>query len=457
MDQDITALTTLITELYYWLAVFFMTFIPVGFCIYSSAVARKKSANSAFMTQLMILPVLAVPSFIFGWWVYFGFVHGPGAGGFGSAPFALGWSELAGGFIGEDEFGRSRVNGVSWLVFLLMSFTVAAIVASSAIERARSGALWMLVVLVGAILWAIGAAWGWSPNGWMVELMGFHDAYAAGVLHTVAGGFALGVLKNLGPRLAKTDANNGVHNIPVRNPRLASIGMMFIILGLLGLYLASSQPMVDVQQGEGTFFSSTTIYGTPVVLSAATVNFFMSMFAGMLIGYIMSAGDLRWILSCGIAGIVSTSAGNDFYHPLQAFLLSAFVVWLVFRMHRWLEARFQIDDVTAAVSFHGFAGWFSLVIAGIVLWGYPASLGEGYAIINPLGQFVGAMILFWIVGFIPGHLSSRFLLFMGVLRVPPEIEVIGLDAMRNEISRSESERNSDNELQALDELTEEQV
>lgn len=456
MDQDITALSMLFTELYYWLAVFFMMFIPAGFCIYSSAIVRKKNCNSAFMTQLMILPVLALPCFIFGWWVYFGFVHGPGAGGFGSAPFAVAWNELAGGFIGTDESGRSHINGVSWLVFLLMSFTVAAIVVGSVLERIRSGALWMLIVLVGSLLWAIGAAWGWSPNGWMVELMGFHDAYAAGVVHTVAGGFALGVLKNLGPRLAKVDLNKSVYNIPSRSVHLASIGKILIILGFLGFYLACNQPMVDVQAGEGTFFSSTNIYGTPVVLSASTLNFFMSLFAGMLIGYIMTGGDLRWILSCGIAGIVSTSAGNDYYHPLQAFLLSAFVVWLVFRMHRWLETRFQIDDVTAAVAFHGFAGWFSLVIAGIVLWGYPASPGEGYAIINPLGQFVGAVILFWVIGFIPGHLSSRFLKFMGVLRIHPEIEVIGLDTLRNEISRSESERNSDNELQTLEDIAEEQ-
>jgi len=455
MDQDITALTLLFTELYYWLSMFLMMFIPAGFCLYASAIVRHKNCNNAFLTQLMILPVLALPCFVFGWWIYFGFVNGPGAGGFESAPFAVAWHPLAGGFIGIDEFGRSRINGVSWLGFLLMSFTVAAIVAGSVLERIRSGALWMLVVLVGSVLWAIGAAWGWSPRGWMVELMGFHDAYAAGVVHTVAGGFALGVLKNLGPRLAKVSSNKSLYNIPPHSIHMASFGQILIILGLLGFYLASNQPIVDVQSGEGTFFSATNIYGTPVVLSASTLNFFMSLLAGMLVGYILSAGDLRWILSCGVAGIVSTSAGNDYYHPLQAFLLSAVVVWLVFRMRYWLESRFQIDDVTSAVAFHGFAGWFGLVIAGVVLWGYPASPHEGYAIINPLGQFVGATILFWVIGFIPGHLSSSFLKFMGVLRLNPDIEVIGMDTLRNNISRLESENNSDNELQILDDIKEE--
>ena len=37
----------------------------------------------------------------------------------------------------------------------------------------------------------------------MVHKLGYHDAYASGVIHAVAGGFALGVLKILGPRIGK--------------------------------------------------------------------------------------------------------------------------------------------------------------------------------------------------------------------------------------------------------------
>ena len=106
MDQDITALTLLFTELYYWLSMFLMMFIPAGFCLYASAIVRHKNCNNACLTQLMILPVLALPCFVFGWWIYFGFVNGPGAGGFESAPFAVAWHPLAGGFIGIDEFSR---------------------------------------------------------------------------------------------------------------------------------------------------------------------------------------------------------------------------------------------------------------------------------------------------------------------------------------------------------------
>ena len=34
--------------------------------------------------------------------------------------------------------------------------------------------------------------------GWMLKILGYHDAYASGVIHAIAGGFALGVLVVLG-------------------------------------------------------------------------------------------------------------------------------------------------------------------------------------------------------------------------------------------------------------------
>ena len=72
------------------------------------------------------------------------------------------------------------------------------------IERINSGAFWILAVVIGSAAWIIDAAWGWHSGGWMVKLLGYHDAYASGVIHAIAGGFALGILVVLGPRLGKS-------------------------------------------------------------------------------------------------------------------------------------------------------------------------------------------------------------------------------------------------------------
>jgi ammonium transporter, Amt family len=76
---------------------------------------------------------------------------------------------------------------------------------------------------------------------------------------------------------------------------------------------------------------------------------------------------------------------------------------------------------------HGYAGFIGVVIAGFVLWGQPSSPFEGYAAINPLGQFIGAIIMFFVLGFLPGYITAKILNHFGMLRIPRKVELEGLD------------------------------
>jgi hypothetical protein len=96
-------------------------------------------------------------------------------------------------------------------------------------------------------------------------------------------------------------------------------------------------------------------------------------------------------------------------------------------LHYWVERTFRVDDAVGAVAVHGYAGFAGLVIAGFMLWGHPAGVYEGYASINPLGQFIGAVIMFGVLGFLPGFLVAKLLSVLGLLRIPREIEMMGLD------------------------------
>jgi len=96
-------------------------------------------------------------------------------------------------------------------------------------------------------------------------------------------------------------------------------------------------------------------------------------------------------------------------------------------MHFWVENRFKIDDAVGAVAVHGYAGFYGMIIAGFMLWGYPSSPFEGYAAISPWGQFAGALIMFFVLGLIPAWIVSKILHGFGMLRIPREIEMVGLD------------------------------
>ena len=100
-----------------------------------------------------------------------------------------------------------------------------------------------------------------------------------------------------------------------------------------------------------------------------------------------------------------------------------------YKLHFWVERRFKIDDAVGAVAVHGYAGFIGLVIAGFMLWGHPATAGyhETVAYITPWGQFAGAVIMFWVLGFLPAFVVANILKSMGKLRVPAAVELVGLD------------------------------
>ena len=63
--------------------------------------------------------------------------------------------------------------------------------------------------------------------------------------------------------------------------------------------------------------------------------------------------------------------------------------------------------------------------------------GETYAAINPLGQFIGAIIMFGVLGFLPGWILAKILHGMGKLRIPKEVELAGLDYTIMEEAKSD--------------------
>ena len=94
-----------------------------------------------------------------------------------------------------------------------------------------------------------------------------------------------------------------------------------------------------------------------------------------------------------------------------------------------------LQVAVGAVAVHGYAGVVGLIICGFVLNGYPSSGysvgamwdGSTYASINPLGQLIGAFIMFVVLGLIPGYILAKILNGMGKLRIPRDVEIAGLD------------------------------
>ena len=442
MTDELSALSVIFTEFYYWITVVLMFLIHVGFCMYEVGASRYKHHQHTLMKNTILIPLVTVTWFFFGWWIYWAFPTGPGI-----APSIMTESAglVLGGGYGANELANpmspimainlnDHINGVFWAAFLLFSWTAASIVSGALIERITTFAFGILAIAIGSVFWTIDASWGWHFDGWMVKLLGYHDAYASGVIHACAGGFALGVLAVLGARIGKFSSSGEPRNIGPRNPWLVCVGLFCIYTGFWGFYAACNIPIFNVGPeyglGDGVaFFTATNIYVTPTTLSGITMNFLMSLSGGLLAAYWISKGDPFWTYSGGLAGIITASAGNDLYHPIQAMIIGGIGTMIAYKLHYWVERKFKIDDAVGAVAVHGYAGVVGLIICGFVLWGYPSSGydGLGYAAINPVGMIIGAFIMFVVLGFIPGYVIAKILHAAGKLRIPREVELAGLD------------------------------
>jgi ammonium transporter, Amt family len=90
----------------------------------------------------------------------------------------------------------------------------------------------------------------------------------------------------------------------------------------------------------------------------------------------------------------------------------------------WIERRLRIDDAVGAVAVHGVCGFYGVFLVGIFAGGYPT--GVNNVPVSFGGQLMG-MLAFLPLAFLPGYAASWLLKKANLLRVPPEVELEGLD------------------------------
>ncbi|MGH2802068.1 MAG: ammonium transporter, partial [Thermoleophilaceae bacterium] len=123
------------------------------------------------------------------------------------------------------------------------------------------------------------------------------------------------------------------------------------------------------------------------------------------------------------------SAGADVYAPTLAYLLAIATAALTVYAGAWIEQKMRVDDVVGAVAVHGFAGFMGMLWVGIFAAGYPTGLNNVDSSIG--GQLIG-IATFLPLGFLTGWLASFVLKKLNLLRMPPEVELEGLDVAEYE-------------------------
>lgn len=395
-------------EVFYWWCTGLMVIIHAGFLAYEMGASRQKNVLASGVKNILAFAFIIPTFYFFGWWVYLAMYQGftpdyeAGAGG-------LPWSTSMGPNLADNA------SGIFWGAFVLFAATTASIFSGAVIERIRVGSFLILAILLGSVVWILGASWGWHPDGWLTKEWGFHDFGAAGCVHMVAGFFALGVVINLGPRNGRFTAAGKTVELRGHSVPMSIIGLMLIIVGFFG-FLGGC-----IIYNNGAQW--TTIFGTPTTLSAISFNTLMAFSGGIIGAYVVTRQPF-WMMSGALAGIFAAASGLDLYYPGLAFLLGVLAGVVVPVVDKFMTRSLKIDDAVGAFSVHGIGGLIGVVALG-VFSGFP---NVGGPEISFMGQLKSAMVMA-ALGFIPGYVVSFVMAKMKILRVPPNAEVVGLDVV----------------------------
>jgi ammonia channel protein AmtB len=427
---------TMFAETYYFLSIPLMVLIHAGFLLYEMGQTRVKNVLSSGIKNLLAFAFTIVTFYLFGWWFYWALPTFPydlasGAGYMAISgieyanAIALPWGDSA-QYMGPNM--GDHASGVFWGAFALFAATTASIASGALIERIQTVGFVICAIVLGSFAWVVAAAWGWHADGWLVTEFGFHDFGAAGLVHAVAGFFALGVLMNLGPRVGKYNDDGSANKIVGHNLPLTVSGLMLIIVGFFGFLMACI-----ILPGEAWSWyadGGTTIYGTPMTLSALGFNIVLACSGGIIGAWIVTK-DPFWMMSGCLAGIIATASGLDVYFGSHIIIIATVAGMIIKPCAEWLEGL-GIDDAVGAVTIHGTIGVFGVVVLGIFGSGIPglgAFAPEGTVAISLWGQFVGAVVMF-LLGFVPGYIVSWLLHKAGMLRVPEAVQIKGLDPVK---------------------------
>jgi ammonia channel protein AmtB len=421
LERKLTLDSQTLQELYYVFAIAVLWLLVVGFTAYEAGLSRRKNVLTAAMKCVLTLAVVA-PAFYYGGWTTYGCFqegwpkHGYASPELGGIPGLCGSSTPWSSGLGPDL--QNHLSLVLFLSFCFFAVTAGLIMSGALVERVRVSAYLVLAVVLGALVWSTAAAWSWSSAGWLTTRYGFHDAMASGALHGVAGFFTLGVLLNLGPRIGRYDSLGRARTFGAHNTPLAVIGMLLVFVGFLGFYAAG----LAIQST--TFPGWLNVYLSPTTLGTVAMSITFGLAGGLTGGWFTSRGNPLLTLSGGLAGIVTVSAGADVYHPSLAYVLGGAGGGVAVWVGRLVERRLRLDDVAHVVSVHGVCGFLGVLLVGIVAGGYPT--GPNNVPVSFGGQAVGVLALLPLA-FLSGYAVSWVLRKVRLLRVPPEVEVAGLD------------------------------
>ena len=298
-------------------------------------------------------------------------------------------------------------------VFMLFQMTFAiitpALIAGAFADRMKFSAfLWFIGLWLILVYCPIAhMVWG----GGILFTMGALDYAGGSVVHLNAGTAALVCCLVLGKRIGYGRENMSPHNLV-----LSVIGASLLWVGWFGFNAGSA-----LSSG---FNAGMAAVATQIATAAAALAWMLAEWA------IAKKPSVLGMISGAVAGLVAITPASGFVDPVGALIIGVTAGVVCYVASVWMKKALGYDDSLDAWGVHGVGGALGAIMTGAFASSAVNPAGKGW--IND-GNFGQMLIQLADIGITFVYCAVVTFLILKVvdmiigLRVPPEVEVEGLD------------------------------
>jgi len=325
--------------------------MATGFAMLESGMVRTKSVAEILTKNIALYAIASIMYMLVGYNIMYG-----------SSDSA--WLPSLSVFLGLDnslsqvvesggELGHSNLADFFFqVVFVATSMSI---ISGSVAERMKLWSFLLFSVVMTAFIYPVQGYWKWG--GGILDQLGFLDFAGSGVVHLAGASAALAAVILLGPRKGKYVKKPGgglqPMAIPGSNMTFATLGTMILWLGWFGFNGGSQLSITSVSNANA--------------VALIFVNTNMAAAGGCVAALILSRlwfgkTDLTMGLNGILAGLVAITAEPLTPTPGLATFIGIVAGLIVVVAIIVLDRRAHIDDPVGAISVHGIAGIWGLLV-----------------------------------------------------------------------------------------------
>ena len=287
--------------------------------------------------------------------------------------------------------------------------TCMSIVSGAVAERMKLWSFLLFAVVMTGFIYPLEGSWTWGGKEvfglYSLGDLGFSDFAGSGIVHMAGAAAALSGVLLLGARKGKYGPNGEIRAIPGANLPLAALGTLILWMGWFGFNGGSVLKLSDIVSANAV---AVVFLNTNAAAAGGAIG------ALIIARIIFGKADLTMLLNGALAGLVAITAEPSTPSALQATLFGIMAGVIVVLSILVLD-KIKIDDPVGAISVHGVAGLFGILLVPLT---NPAA--------TLLGQMAGAATIFtWV--FISSLIVWSVIKVVIGLRISEEEEYQGAD------------------------------